>query len=122
MHEDEPDELSDAERDELRGALGALRDRLEAALAAGADGAAVVELDQTKMGRVSRVDAMQQQAMAQRTRQQQERRLALVRTALGRVDDELFGLCATCEEPIGLRRLRVRPEATLCLACARARE
>ncbi|TVQ94739.1 MAG: TraR/DksA family transcriptional regulator [Deltaproteobacteria bacterium] len=74
----------------------------------------------TEQGRLSRMDAMQQQQMALAEKAMLERRLDAVRRALSRVDDGSFGYCTRCDEPIALRRLRVVPESPLCMACLRS--
>ena len=75
------DELSPEQLAELRSALLSLRESLMASLA-DTTRQATVELDQTAVGRISRVDALQQQAMAQAERRIQARRLEAVQAAL----------------------------------------
>jgi DnaK suppressor protein len=78
---------------------------------------APVELDQQSVGRLSRMDAMQQQAMAQNlTRRRQERKVALER-ALSRIRDGEFGYCVECGEPIAYRRLEIDPTFKTCVRC-----
>ena len=101
-----------------RDKLLALRAELENAAAAGAESAAVVELDQAKVGRLSRMDAMQAQAMAKAAGQRREASLRRITQALKRVDDGEFGACEECDEPINPKRLEFDPTATLCIACA----
>lgn len=83
---------------------------------------APVELDQTRVGRLSRMDAMQQQAMAQATARRYEQELRRLRTALGRLQSGDFGYCVKCEEEIAEGRLRVDPATLLCIDCARKTE
>jgi DnaK suppressor protein len=83
---------------------------------------ATVTLDQSSVGRLSRMDAMQQQAMAQSSRQRAELALRRIEAALRRCDDGSYGYCLDCEEPIDQRRLVFDPATTLCIACAQARE
>jgi DnaK suppressor protein len=83
---------------------------------------APVELDQTKVGRLSRMDAMQQQAMAQATARRTEAELQRIRTALGRLQSGDYGYCMKCEEEIVEGRLRVDPATLICIECARAAE
>lgn len=78
-----------------------------------------VELDQTAFGRVSRVDAIQQQQMQKAAIQRMEQRLELVKQALGKMNSDRYGLCITCEEPISIERLFARPESPLCIDCAK---
>lgn len=83
-----------------------------------ADDSDSVELDQSRIGRLSRVDALQRQAMskdAQRRRQDELRRIA---AALARMDADDYGYCETCGEEIGFARLGIDPAATRCIKCA----
>lgn len=82
---------------------------------------ATVTLDQSSVGRLSRMDALQQQAMAQSTRQRAERELKRIEAALQRCDDGSYGYCLDCDEAINPRRLELDPSATLCIACAEER-
>ena len=111
------DELTPAQEAELASTLRELAETLPAAVARATEGSATVELDQQSVGRLSRMDALQQQAMAQKGRQNLTERLALVKQALAAVDAGEYGLCRRCEEPIGYARLHAAPEAPLCLAC-----
>lgn len=79
---------------------------------------APVELDQTRQGRLSRMDAMQGQAMAQATDARRRRQIAALKGALQRIETAEFGECAECGEPIAQARLKSNPAATLCVACA----
>ena len=107
--------------EELRHTLEAARAEIEALIAISREGTAPVALD-TSIGRLTRVDALQQQSMAQANVRASETRLHLVVAALGRVERGSYGECLGCGEPIALARLRVRPEATLCIDCQDARE
>ena len=81
------------------------------------DGRAPVALDQQSVGRLSRMDAMQQQAMhiANDARRQQ-RHMALL-AALKRMDAGDYGYCHQCDEMIGAGRLDIDPAVTLCVHC-----
>lgn len=83
---------------------------------------ATVVLDQTSVGRLSRMDAMQQQAMAQGTRQRAEQSLRRIEAALRRCDEGSYGECQDCGELINPRRLALDPEASFCIACAEAKD
>lgn len=80
------------------------------------------ELDQSRVGRLSRMDAMQQQAMAQASTRRTEVELQRIRTALQRMKGGEYGICSKCEEEIAEGRLRVDPATLICIACARAAE
>ena len=108
--------------DEWRNRLLALRKELESIADTGDESAAVVELDQSKVGRLSRMDAMQAQAMAKASSQRREATLRHITAALKRLDEGDFGLCLKCDEPINPKRLEFDPTATLCIDCASAAE
>ncbi len=82
------------------------------------DAAGTVVLDQTSVGRLSRMDAMQQQAMAKNTRQRAAVELQRIKAALRRCDSGDYGYCLRCDEGINPRRLEFDPAAPLCIGCA----
>lgn len=82
---------------------------------------APVELDQTTMGRLSRMDAMQMQAMAAAQSRRRKQAAARVRAALARFDNDEYGECLSCGEEIEPKRLEFDPATPLCLACASGR-
>ena len=82
----------------------------------GSDRTDVVDLDQP-IGRLSRMDAMQQQKMAQAQMRRHKLRLQQVKQALSAYDEGEFGECRKCEEPVGYRRLKARPESPFCVEC-----
>ncbi|WP_206378196.1 TraR/DksA family transcriptional regulator [Sneathiella limimaris] len=77
-----------------------------------------VELDQTRMGRLSRMDALQGQAMAQETRRRREVELKRIEAALERIASGDYGYCVTCEEKIADKRLELDPSTPTCIDCA----
>lgn len=81
---------------------------------------ATVTLDQSSVGRLSRMDALQQQAMAQNNQQRAEATLKRITAALKRCEDGSYGYCADCDEPIPLKRLEFDPTALRCVRCAEA--
>ena len=113
------EEISETEAETLRKELVALVAELENTVRASAASAAPVVLDQSSVGRLSRMDAMQQQAIAKATRQKAQLRLTQCKAALSAFDRDEYGLCRKCEEPIGYRRLSAKPEAPFCLECQR---
>lgn len=112
----EPDQL-----DAQRRALLKLREELSEHVARAADGAKPVDLGEP-IGRISRVDAMQQQQMLAVNRQAAERRRRQVEAALSRIDAGEYGECLVCGEDIEPRRLEAHPEAPLCIHCQSQRE
>ena len=101
-----------------RAQLIAARDALQALDATSSAAAQPVELDQTRVGRLSRMDAMQAQEMSLATRRRREVRLTRIESALGRIDSGDYGHCIRCSEPIGAERLDFDPAALLCIGCA----
>lgn len=85
------------------------------------DAAKPVDLDEP-IGRISRIDAIQQQQMARASREGMTLRSAQVRAALDRIADGTYGSCASCEENVGYPRLKARPETPFCIACQSGRE
>jgi DnaK suppressor protein len=107
------EELTGAQRHQLQQQLENLRVELEAMLIATREGVRPVDLGQP-IGRLSRLDAMQQQQMAQASRSSLEIRLQQVQAALRNED---YGICRECEDPIGFPRLKARPETPFCRPC-----
>ena len=77
-----------------------------------------VELNQTRVGRLSRMDALQGQAMAQEAERRRQLERQRIDAALGRLDVGDYGYCVRCDEPIAAARLLIDPAATLCINCA----
>ncbi len=102
---------------QLRTELLAMSESLQGQLAESDESAKPVKLDQQSVGRVSRIDAIQQQQMAKAGQQQMQVQLQGIRNALTAVDEGDYGYCRSCDEPIGYPRLKARPEAPLCLQC-----
>jgi len=99
--------------------------RIKARLAAldqedgkGRAGQATVELDQQAVGRLSRMDAIQMQAMAQATQARRDAMRRRLVAALDRLKDGEFGYCEDCGEDIPDARLELDPGVTLCVSCA----
>ncbi|PKP79952.1 MAG: molecular chaperone DnaK [Alphaproteobacteria bacterium HGW-Alphaproteobacteria-18] len=80
---------------------------------------ATVELDQQSIGRVSRIDSLQVQAMAQAAEARRLARIRQLEFTLARLQDEEFGYCVECGEFIGIARLDIDPAALRCVGCAR---
>jgi DnaK suppressor protein len=102
----------------MREKLLKLRAELQAIAELGDESAAVVELDQAKVGRLSRMDAMQAQAMAQASGVRREEMLRRIEAALKRIDNDDYGFCKECDEPINPKRLEFDPTVVLCIDCA----
>ncbi len=99
-----------------------LREELEEVQDTGAKAAQVVELDQARVSRLSRMDALQAQSMSVETKRRRDLQLRRVGAALQQIDVDDFGMCTKCAEPINPARLDFDPTATLSFDCAQANE
>lgn len=104
--------------EEFRRLLLQRRQELEAYSEMSAEARAAVKLDQSSVGRVSRIDAIQQQAMALVTERNRERDLQRISAALVRIDEGEFGYCVDCGENIAEKRLEFDPAVPQCVDCA----
>lgn len=77
-----------------------------------------VELDQTRVGRLSRMDSLQSQAMAKETDRRRHQELDQIDHALQRLADNTYGDCVECGEPIAVKRLAFDPSTPMCIGCA----
>jgi len=101
-----------------RKTLEALRKRVLAATEHGAEAAQPVELDQQRMGRLSRMDALQGQEMARAPERRRALEVRKIDAALARIDNDEYGWCARCGEEIAAERLQLDPAVPVCIDCA----
>lgn len=97
-------------------------DTVVTALVQAADSAATVQLDQSSVGRVSRIDAIQQQAMAIGFQNRLQLRKRKLEAALSRIASARFGICCECQDELETERLEADPATVFCAACASQRE
>ncbi len=102
----------------VREALEALRDQYRDQSRQSQSQRATVELDQTTTGRLSRMDALQSQAMAQAAERRRALQLQRIEQALKRLDEGWYGECIECGEWIARGRLELDPAALKCIECA----
>ena len=114
------DTAPDATR--FRKLLLELREKLIASQADGKEASGTVELDQMRVGRLSRMDALQAQAMSKEAARRRQVQLVAVKAALKRIESGEYGLCRECGNYIKIKRLEFDPAARLCIACANASE
>jgi DnaK suppressor protein len=114
--------LKPSEIDQLQALLIAQQRDLEALLGSAQTDTRPVALDQQSVGRVSRIDAIQQQQMAIASQQQASRQLRAIEQALQHIDRGEFGECRECGEAIAFARLQAQPFARLCIDCQSASE
>jgi len=70
------------------------------------------------IGRLTRMDAIQQKSMAEANLKSTEQQLSSLKKAFARVDEENFGVCVVCGNTIPLGRILAVPEAKVCVSCA----
>lgn len=93
-------------------------EELENDEALGREGQSIVELDQQAIGRLSRMDALQNQEMAKAGKARRGTEAKRLKAALARMETGDFGYCEDCGEPIVEGRLRLDPASLLCVSCA----
>lgn len=71
------------------------------------------------IGRISRMDAINNQSVTQASLRQAEEKLKNLNRVLSRIDTRDFGFCQKCGNEIHIRRIMIRPESLLCVNCAR---
>jgi DnaK suppressor protein len=110
--------MDDAFFEEMQTALLSRQAELVSLSQSTEDDRAPVELDQTRVGRLSRMDALQGQQMAKAKDVRRSQELQKIAAALRRFDDDTYGLCLRCGDEIAEGRLRADPATPLCFACA----
>jgi len=106
---------------ELQNLLLVRRTELEELMINAEAGSKPVSLDQP-IGRLSRMDALQQQSMSQASQRVAAQRLEQVKAALHRINSGGYGFCVGCEDEIEFARLQAQPEAPFCIDCQGERE
>ena len=109
-------ELNESQLQALAASLIELEQDLQALLAATATGAQPVKLKDNQ-GRLSRMDEMHNQSILIANRNVTENRLKAVRQARRRLEEDCYGYCEACDEPIAHARLIAYPEASRCIDC-----
>lgn len=92
--------------------------RLERSMRTTEVAARPVTLDQTSVGRLSRIDAIQSQSLAQGMQERERQKLAFLQAALKRIEDGTYGICTGCGSQIRAERLAFFPEVPTCVDCA----
>lgn len=81
-----------------------------------------VTLDQTRVGRLSRMGAMQDHEMSLDAERRRLAELKRIDLALTKIRDDDYGWCEDCGEDIAAGRLDIDPAALYCVKCAGKRE
>ena len=106
----------------FRHILVKLRDDLMEAEKSGSDEAGTIELDQTRIGRLTRMDAIQSQQMALEAQRRRKILIRRIDAAWQRLESGEFGICTYCEERIESKRLEFDPTTVFCSECAANQE
>lgn len=110
--------MNDTELDRFKDLLVVKRVKLLNITEASRESARTVELDQQCVGRLTRMDALQGQAMSLEILRRNEIALQRISSALRRVHEGNYGICVKCDEDIAAKRLEIDPAALLCIGCA----
>lgn len=110
--------MNDSQIEQFRNLLNEMRQRLIAQDKIAQDSQKTVVLDQQSVGRLSRMDALQQQAMANATQARRGLQSLRIDAALIRLNEGEYGYCAGCGEDIPIKRLELDPTVATCVSCA----
>lgn len=110
--------VNDAEVKRYRACLQAELDALDAEDALGAEGQKTVTLDQQSVGRLSRMDALQGQAMAKAPQARRAAQRLRISAAFARMEDGAFGYCTDCGDAMSPKRLELDATVPTCISCA----
>lgn len=91
--------------------------RLERSVTRHGSASRPAEMDQTCIGRLSRIEALQNQSFTQGLKEREKIRFEQVLDALRRIEDGSYGICAACKVAIPSERLLVFPETRTCTRC-----
>ena len=109
--------LNEAQITEFREELERQLTKLEKSMTITDEALKTVELDQGAVGRLSRMDSLQNQSLAKGLRERESVKLALIREALRRLEAGTYGICTSCGSQVAAERLFVFPESGTCAPC-----
>lgn len=109
--------LTEAQITEFRDELERQLAKLEKSMTVSDEALKTVELDQGAVGRLSRMDSLQNQSLAKGLRERENVRLALIQSALRRLEAGTYGVCTECGSQVVAERLFVFPESGTCAPC-----
>jgi DnaK suppressor protein len=73
---------------------------------------------ENSLGRISRMDAINNKSVAEASLRNKKAKLTKLNVAIVKIDEEDFGYCHMCKNPIQPMRLMFMPESTRCVRCA----
>ena len=112
------DQRKDIDLKAFKKRLEARRDELRHLAESSEESRRPVELDQTRVGRLSRMDALQDQAMQLETERRRQIEMKRIEGALERLAEGDYGYCVSCGEEIAAKRLELDPTTPVCIDCA----
>ncbi|UWR01503.1 TraR/DksA C4-type zinc finger protein [Ruegeria conchae] len=112
--------MNSAELEQFRQLIHQRLGDLATQSAAGQEAQSIVELDQQAVGRLSRMDALQNQAMAKAQQVRRNTEVHRLQAALVRMEEDEFGYCEDCGEEIAHGRLKLDLAASKCVSCSTA--
>jgi DnaK suppressor protein len=112
--------LTPSELEHLTAALDRELRKLERSMRTTEEALRPVTLDQSAVGRLSRIDSLQNQGLTRNLQEREQAKLGQVITAFQRIDAGTYGVCTECGGPIPFARLEVFPETPTCTACTGA--
>ncbi|WP_237062562.1 TraR/DksA family transcriptional regulator [Microbulbifer zhoushanensis] len=110
--------MNESELADFRLRLQALRAELLSLEEIAQRGSQTVTLDQSSVGRLSRMEALQAQQIALDSDRRRQALLRGIDGALRRIDSGDFGFCFICDDAIEPARLSADPTITRCIDCA----
>ena len=110
--------MNDAELNRFKTLLLQQRDTLMASQRLGQSATETLALDQSSVGRVSRIDAIQSQSMTIETTRLRQQQLRQITTAIAMIESGDYGFCTECHAEIDVKRLSIDPAAMQCVPCA----
>jgi DnaK suppressor protein len=110
--------LSTEQLEELRAELDRQLRKLQRSMRTTTRALKPVQLDQSAVGRLSRIDNLQTQGLTKGLQEREQAKLGQIAEALRRLEAGTYGCCVVCNEPIAFERLFIFPEAPNCSACA----
>ena len=109
--------MEQSDKDKYRKILEDNLSEVQQYLKSSEDAAAAVEPDKS-LGRLSRIEAMQDQQLVMEMRRRKKRQIAEIKSALSKLEMGNYGVCIFCREKISAERLEVSPETQTCIRCS----
>jgi DnaK suppressor protein len=112
--------LSTGQIAELTAELERVVTKLERSMRTTEEAMRPIQLDQSAVGRLSRIDSLQNQGLTRNLQEREQAKLGQVVAAFQRLEEGTYGTCIECDQAIAFERLQVFPETPTCTACSPA--